>query len=100
MMIVFTSLVSRVAITESFLWLAGMCGPTPVAYYGHGLKISRMLALGMEPCSRVKPRCLSSGHARQISLSSVRIPHDDAIKWKHLIFRVTGRLCGEFTGPR
>ena len=24
--------------------------------------------------------------------------HDDVIKWKH--FRVTGHLCGEFTGPR
>ena len=24
--------------------------------------------------------------------------HDDVIKWKH--FRVTGNLCGEFTGPR
>ena len=24
--------------------------------------------------------------------------HDDVIKWKH--FRVTGSLCGEFTGPR
>ena len=24
--------------------------------------------------------------------------HDDAIKWKQ--FRVTGHLCGEFTGPR
>ena len=23
--------------------------------------------------------------------------HDDVIKWKH--FRVTGPLCGEFTGP-
>ena len=23
--------------------------------------------------------------------------HDDVIKWKH--FRVTGHLCGEFTGP-
>ena len=28
---------------------------------------------------------------------SERIPHDDVIKWKH--FRVTGPLCGEFTGP-
>ena len=26
------------------------------------------------------------------------INHDDVIKWKH--FRVTGHLCGEFTGPR
>ena len=25
-------------------------------------------------------------------------PHDDVIKWQH--FRVTGHLCGEFTGPR
>ena len=25
--------------------------------------------------------------------------HDDVIKWKH-IFRVTGHLCGEFTGDR
>ena len=23
--------------------------------------------------------------------------HDDVIKWKH--FRITGHLCGEFTGP-
>ena len=30
----------------------------------------------------------------------VRI-HDDVIKWKNWnIFRVTGYLCGEFTGPR
>ena len=26
------------------------------------------------------------------------ILYDDVIKWKH--FRVTGPLCGEFTGPR
>ena len=26
-----------------------------------------------------------------------QIFHDDVIKWKH--FRVTGPLCGEFTGP-
>ena len=24
--------------------------------------------------------------------------HDDVIRWKH--FRVTGHLCGKFTGPR
>ena len=24
--------------------------------------------------------------------------HDDFIKWTH--FRITGHLCGEFTGPR
>ena len=28
---------------------------------------------------------------------SCRLRHDDVIKWKH--FRVTGPLCGEFTGP-
>ena len=35
-----------------------------------------------------------------ISLKFVpkRIIHDDVIKWN--IFRVTGHLCGEFTGPR
>ena len=27
-----------------------------------------------------------------------RLSHDDVIKWKH--FRVTGHMCGEFTGPR
>ena len=27
-----------------------------------------------------------------------KVEHDDVIKWK--IFRVTGPLCGEFTGPR
>ena len=27
----------------------------------------------------------------------MRFWHDDVIKWKH--FRVTGHLCGEFTGP-
>ena len=30
---------------------------------------------------------------------AVRVPfHDDVIKWKH--FRVTGHLCGEFTGHK
>ena len=30
--------------------------------------------------------------------STDRSKHDDVIKWKH--FRVTGHLCGEFTGRR
>ena len=31
-------------------------------------------------------------------VSTIFFIHDDVIKWK--IFRVTGHLCGEFTGPR
>ena len=30
--------------------------------------------------------------------SCMKTDHDDVIKWEHL--RVTGHLCGEFTGPR
>ena len=33
-----------------------------------------------------------------LQLSCIRVVHEDVIKWKH--FRVTGPLCGEFTGPR
>ena len=36
----------------------------------------------------------SIGHVAQRAIDEV---HDDVIKWKH--FRVTGPLCGEFTGP-
>ena len=32
------------------------------------------------------------------SLDYICLHHDDVIKWN--IFRVTGPLCGEFTGPR
>ena len=32
-------------------------------------------------------------------LWSVFLSHDDVIKWK-LFFRVTGHICGEFTGHR
>ena len=35
---------------------------------------------------------------KQWWLSSTMTWHDDVIKWKH--FRVTGHLCGEFTGLR
>ena len=36
----------------------------------------------------------SIGHVAQRAIDEV---HDDVIKWKY--FRVTGPLCGEFTGP-
>ena len=37
-------------------------------------------------------------NAVQIPLISLNFYHDDVIKWKY--FRVTGHLCGEFTGPQ
>ena len=37
-----------------------------------------------------------AGHC-PIGSGDLTVSHDDVIKWKH--FRVTGPLCGEFTGP-
>ena len=47
-----------------------------------------------------RKRCFkhSSRHALCDELVLTHASHDDVIKWKH--FRVTGPLCGEFTGPR
>ena len=39
---------------------------------------------------------ISRRHREYSGVTSCK--HDDVIKWKH--FRVTGHLCGEFTGPR
>ena len=55
------------------------------------------------PYVYVKPQHYQDGHpwissaGARYSNEFQRRYHDDVIKWKH--FRVTGPLCGEFTGP-
>ena len=36
-------------------------------------------------------------HSAALNCTAVHCAHDDVTKWKY--FRVTGHLCGEFTGP-
>ena len=72
-----------------------------------------VLAINLLPGNRSKALCdaskglfnthriLIDSHCNDEQLGSgekFSTMHDDVIKWKH--FRVTGHLCGEFTGPR
>ena len=41
---------------------------------------------------------LRNGIEDRVKVQKEPMAHDNVIKWKH--FRVTGHLCGEFTGYR
>ena len=84
-------LVGSHAITDRLSYMCYWLGGYTITHCCHGRLPPPVSTLSAEYSSYMQDRLA------RWEVHKVVMYHDDVIKWKH--FRVTGLLCGEFTGP-